>query len=489
MELKHKYKTICDIFEKRENETFSEMIERAIFSPQRQLYFDRYCQLFSLEHDELRSCWQFFHADREDKKQDYTSDALADLLATLVKPHPGEKVYDCCAGSGSLSLGIWRACPDVEFICEELDAEVLPLLLFNLAVRNIAGKVSCVNALTREYESQFILAKGKTYSFIQKAIFPDPYFEADIAISNPPFNLKDGKESLNFRFVRQCTNRSVRGAYILPTGVLSNTLEAQARKELIEDGRLQAVITLPGGFFESTGVCVCVLLVHKYWGEDGVMLIDAETLTTDYVREQRGEDSNSARVYRKTMKTFSPEQLQALAELTQRQTDISTFATHEDIEKNQWNLMRGLYVTFTVDEDHTTHRDFNQIIRDINRINRLRNSLKITINKTWAKELGLDTLAQIQEQNQEITAGLNASLASMKISERIESPGYISLSASKILKIEQTDKEELSPVVRSFLPLLSQHIFTMNNLETQLLQELRDSLLPGLMSGRIKIET
>ena len=54
--------------------------------------------------------------------------------------------------------------------------------------------------------------------------------------------------------------------------------------------------------------------------------------------------------------------------------------------------------------------------------------------------------------------------------------------------IEQTDKKELSPVIRSFLPLLSQHIFTMNSLETQLLTELRDSLLPGLMSGRIKIQ-
>ena len=488
MELKQKYETICHIFEKQDSETFSQMIERVIFSPERKIYFDRYCQFASLEHDELRSCWQFFHADRKDKKQDYTSDSLADLLATLLQPKPGETVYDCCAGSGALSIGIWRACPDVSFICEELDEEVIPLLLFNLSVRNISAKVTCINALSREASAQWVLERTNTYSTIQKQLIPDPCCEADISISNPPFNLKENGESLNFRFVQQCTRHSVRGAYILPTGVLSNTQEAKARKELIEEGRLQSVITLPGGFFESTGVCVCVLLVHKYYGEDGVMLIDAETLTTDEIREQRGEAHNSGRVYKKTLKTFSPEQLQALQKLTVTPTEVSTFATHEQLEQHDHILLRSRYMTFTVDEDHTVHRDFNQIIRDINRMNALRNTLKVTINKTWAKELGLDVIAQLQEQSKEVTTFLNTQLDAMGISEKLDLPDYISLSASKVLKIEQTDKEELSPVIRSFLPLLSQHIFTMNNLETQLIIELRDSLLPGLMSGRIKIQ-
>lgn len=488
MELKQKYETICHIFEKQDSETFSQMIERVIFSPERKIYFDRYCQFASLEHDELRSCWQFFHADRKDKKQDYTSDSLADLLATLLQPKPGETVYDCCAGSGALSIGIWRACPDVSFICEELDEEVIPLLLFNLSVRNISAKVTCINALSREASAQWVLERTNTYSTIQKQLIPDPCCEADISISNPPFNLKENGESLNFRFVQQCTRHSVRGAYILPTGVLSNTQEAKARKELIEEGRLQSVITLPGGFFESTGVCVCVLLVHKYYGEDGVMLIDAETLTTDEIREQRGEAHNSGRVYNKTLKTFSPEQLQALQKLTVTPTEVSTFATHEQLEQHDHILLRSRYMTFTVDEDHTVHRDFNQIIRDINRMNALRNTLKVTINKTWAKELGLDVIAQLQEQSKEVTTFLNTQLDAMGISEKLDLPDYISLSASKVLKIEQTDKEELSPVIRSFLPLLSQHIFTMNNLETQLIIELRDSLLPGLMSGRIKIQ-
>ena len=488
MELKQKYDTICSIFEKQEGETFSQMIERVLFSPRRVGYCDRYCQIFSLASDELRSCWQFFHADRETKKQDYTSDALADLLAALLSPQSGETVYDCCAGSGALSIGIWRSCPDVSFICEELDDEVLPLLLFNLSVRNVSAKVRCVNTLTREASAQWELTRSASYSTIERQLIPDSDCKADISVSNPPFNLKENGESLNFRFVKQCTSNSGRGAYILPTGVLSNTQEKDSRKELIEEGGLRSVITLPGGFFESTGVCVCVLLTRKGTASDGVMLVDAETLTTDEVRHQRGESHNAGRVYKKILKIFTHEQLAALVALTARETEVSTFASREELEKHEHILLRGRYMTFTVDEDHTVHRDFNQIIRDINRMNSLRNTLKLTINKTWAKELGLDVIAQLQDQGKQTTAFLNTQLEAIGISEKLGSPDYIALSASKVLKIEQTDKEELSPAIRSFIPLLAQHIFTMNNLETQLLAELRDSLLPGLMSGRIRIE-
>jgi hypothetical protein len=52
----------------------------------------------------------------------------------------------------------------------------------------------------------------------------------------------------------------------------------------------------------------------------------------------------------------------------------------------------------------------------------------------------------------------------------------------------QVDKEILSPVLQSFIPFWAQHIRTMNDMETLLLQELRDALLEPLMTGRIQFE-
>ena len=167
MELKDKYKLLLNIFEAKESESFSDTILRVLFSPNRNAFFEKYKELFpDLNEDELRSCWQFWHADREEKKQDYTSTPLATLCAKLLVKDGGNVLYDCCAGSGTLSVAVWSQNNDINITCEELDSEVIPLLLFNLAVRNIPGEVRNGNALTGETERAWRIFPNKMLSFL-----------------------------------------------------------------------------------------------------------------------------------------------------------------------------------------------------------------------------------------------------------------------------------------------------------------------------------
>lgn len=489
MELKDKYAAILDIFETTENETFPEAVWRVVCSEKSAQYYDKYCDLLPLENDELRGCWQFWHADREGKKQDYTSDALADVVAALVEPKEGDIIYDCCAGSGSLSIGVWRRCKDVSFVCEELDENVVALLLFNLAVRNIPAVVRVCNTLTRECSAQYEVIKSGKYGIVQKALFPDNKISATKAISNPPFNLKADGVPLNYEFVKHCLSNAESGVFILPQGVLtSSNAEGKQREELIKAGLLKAAISMPSGFFESTGVCVSVLVCNKRKAE-GVMLIDAETLTGVEEREQRGEGDacHRNRIYKKKVRAITPAQIESLCQLVTTPTEISTFVPLERLESEGYTLCRGRYMTIEPDAECVMHRSYNDIVREINAIGEARNSLKITINKVWAKELGLGGLIELEKQNKAVVDAINQSLAMVGIEEKIITPDYIAETNSKELVIRQTSKEALSPVMFSFVPLLTQHIRTMNLFENNLLMELRDALLPALMSGRLKI--
>lgn len=492
MELKEKYKALQNALEIDSSESFSQGIMRVVTSSDALKYYDRYCELLpDISKDELRSCWQFWHADREDKKQDYTSDSLADVVVALLEPEDGDVIYDCCAGSAALSIGVWRRCKDVSFVCEELDKDVVPLQLFNFAVRNIRATVRVCNVLTRECEEQYEVIPGNKYASVQRALFPESILEVTKSISNPPFNLKNGQLPLNYEFVRQCMENSQRGVFILPTGVISSQhAEAKQRAELIESGVLRSVVTMPGGFFESTGVNVCLLVCDKQKARgEGIMIVDAESLTDIEVREQRGEGSASHanRIYKKNMRVMRPEQMSALRELLHTPTEISTLATYDSIRENKYSLMRGLYMTIEPDADHSYHRSYNDIIKEMNAIGKARNSFKITINKVWAEEMGLKGLLELELQNKGVINGLNESLKMLGIEERLIEPDYISQTNSKELVIRQMDKEALSPVMLSFLPLLTQHIMTMNVFENNLLMELRESLLPALMSGRITL--
>ena len=75
-----------------------------------------------------------------------------------------------------------------------------------------------------------------------------------------------------------------------------------------------------------------------------------------------------------------------------------------------------------------------------------------------------------------------------KVKEKFIADNYIQSSNSKIFYIENTDKEILSSIMPFFINMYKQHVFYLNNEENRLLSELRDSMLPLLMNGELKIK-
>lgn len=487
MELKDKFKQLLDMFDFREGEHFTETIRRVLNSPGRNTYFDKYVDVFDdLGRDELRSCWQFWFADREEKKQDFTPEPLANLCAHILTMFQGKMLYDCCAGSGALTIAVWNVRKDIQVQCEELDEKVLPLLLFNLAIRNIEGVVINGNALTGESFQSFELTKGEKYSTIRQDMFPAQIKKADLAISNPPYNLRAGGKLLNFDFIQKCMSLSDRAVVLLPSGTETSKEEIHRRSELCTHHYLQAVIDLPERMFESTGIPVTLYVLDKR-EKDKAYLVDATKLGEEYIREQRGEGSKShtERVYKKKMVRFNEQQIAAIQEMTEREAGVSVAVSYAQMEEKDYSFNRGQYLNIDIDATHTVHRAYTDIINDLNRITRIKNTMKLTINQVWAKDFGFEELIAMSAEDQGLTDEINKQLLALGIKEALDNSDYIAETKSKELKLVQVDKEILSPVFESFLPLWKQHIRTMNKLGILLLQELRDALLEPLMTGRI----
>lgn len=505
MELKELTARICDLFGCASVDTLPDKIMFALFSQNPTMYFDKYKEVCpDLTVDWLQRVYQFYHADRTEKKQDYTPVALAKLVAYL-SYMPGEKVvYDCCCGSGALSIQKWCANPKLKFICEELDEKVLPILLFNLCIRNIEATIVNRDILSGDIFHSYSTVKGAMYASVQRPMFPETELQkADVSVSNPPFNLKSSvseditkdlplKYTCNFAFVAHCLQRSERCALILPRGVLTSKEELECRKYLISKGWLQAAISLPEKMFESTSVATCILVLDKRKTSKDVMLINAEKMKSVEVREQRGEcdASHYNRIYKKEFNTFSDEQIAAICELTTKEQDsFSKRISQEELEEHGYNLTIGPYLP--IEFEGTVHRDFNAIISDINRIIRERNVIKVTVNKVWAERLGLTEVIRDCEASNEVVKAMNESFASFKnyeVKEKIIENKYIQSSASKVFCIENTDKEILSSIMPFFMNMYKQHIYYLNNEENRLLAELRDSMLPLLMNGDLMLK-
>lgn len=503
MELKELTNKICDLFGCANVSTLPDKIMSSLFSQNAPLIFEKYKELCpDLNIDWLQKVYQFYHADRKEKKQDYTPVSLAKLVAYLSCTSSEKIVYDCCSGSGALTIQKWSINPNLKFVCEELDEKVIPILLFNLCIRNIEATVINKDILTRKVICSYRTIKGSTYSSVQRLMFSEmELLKADVAISNPPFNLKvpvseniikalPQKYTCNFAFVAHCLQRSERCALILPRGVLTSKEEKECRRYFIEKGWLQAAISLPEKMFESTSVATCILLFDKKKTSKDVMLINAEQMKTVEVREQRGEGeaSHYNRIYKKEFNTFSDEQLVAICELLHKEQEgYSKKVSIEELLNHNYNLDIGPYLPIYM--EGTLHRDFNAIIADINRVIRERNVIKVTVNKVWAEKLGLTEIIRACEASNEVVKAMNESFASFKnyeVKEKIIENKYIQSSASKIFYIENTDKKILSSIMPFFMNMYKQHIYYLNNEENRLLAELRDSMLPFLMNGKIE---
>lgn len=504
MELKELGIKIQEMFGCNDPKEFPQKVKEALFSATPSKYLDGYvniCDDLSVDH--LQRVYQFYNADRSEKKQDYTPLSLAKLVANLSYSADEKVIYDCCAGSGSLTIQKWTTNNNLTFVCEELDEQVIPILLFNLSVRNIEAIVLRKNILSQEVHEVYELHKGEKYSKIQQVLY-ESLAVPDVAISNPPFNLKytvkvddqryqeivPPKSNTNFAFVLNALSVCDKAVFILPTGVLSSGIEKECREKILEKGWIKAVITMPERMFESTSASTSVIMFDKNKKSKDVMLVDASNISTKVIREQRGEGdaSHFNRIYKKEFNTLSDVQIASIIELTEKESyNVSMLVSYEKAAEHDFNLSPGHYKELEFDEN-IIHRGYNEIVGDINRVIRERNVIKLTVNKVWAETLNLTDITKMNEESNTLVQQINKALKLLGLECEIINNKYINISNSKVFCIENTDKEILSSLLSIFMPMYRQHVYFLNNEENRLLAELRDAMLPDLMSGRLTFE-
>lgn len=121
----------------------------------------------NLSIDYIQKVYQYYLADRKEKKQDYTPKSLAKLMASLAMPKD-KKIIDMCAGSGALTIQAWNLDNNIVVECLEFDETVIPFLLFNLQVRNIEGVVKQMDVLENEIFNTYKITRTDKFGKVEK---------------------------------------------------------------------------------------------------------------------------------------------------------------------------------------------------------------------------------------------------------------------------------------------------------------------------------
>ena len=280
---------------------------------------------------------------------------LCKLVAKLAEPKSGDRICDPACGSGGLLLLAGAeieksGSKDYALYGQEKTGATYNLARMNMFLHGLdSARIEWGDTLNNP-----LLRDG------------NGLMKFDVVVANPPFSLdKWGDKSLendkynrfwrgmppaskgDYAFISHMVEtakaKEGRVAVIVPHGVLfRGSSEGRIRQAFLEENILDAVIGLPSGLFQTTGIPVAILIFDRSREAGGKNENRKDVLFIDASREfTAGKNQN----------TLSDENIEKIVDTYKKRGEIEKYshvATFDEIAENDFNLNIPRYVdTFT----------------------------------------------------------------------------------------------------------------------------------------------
>lgn len=308
----------------------------------------------NLPEDELGNGYEYlikkFADDSGHTAQEfYTNRTLVQLMTLMLKPQPGESVYDPTCGTGGMLISTaaevkrqgmeWR---NLRLYGQELNHGTSAIARMNLFLHGVTdGHIAHGDTLARP---AFTDTNGRLQTF-------------DVVLANPPYSIKawnraafakdpygrnmwgvPPQNAADYAFIQHIAKsldpQTGRAAILLPHGILHRVAEAQMRKAMTDCDLVEAVIGLASGLFYNSGMEAIVLVLNAKKPPERrrkVLFIDAKD---EYYRDGAQSflgNSHQLRIL-EAFGGFAP------------QPGFAVVASHDEIAAKGYNLTIPAYV-------------------------------------------------------------------------------------------------------------------------------------------------
>lgn len=267
----------------------------------------------------------------------------------------------------------WKFLTSKTFHGYDVDPEMTRLALMNLILHGIEG------------------AHIRRKDTVAGAEDEDDLQKYDVVLTNPPFAGKVDRErikptlpvksnktqTLFLGYVLNALKENGRAGIILPEGTLfgTNKDDKAIRRFLLENARLEAVVSMPAGVFQPyAGVKTSFFVLKKKTAPN---LDEAEKV---WYFDMQGDGSSLSKA-----KKFGPQYKNDIPKLLELWNGgdpkagkpYSWYTTVKDIAKNDFNLSANTYNPYSGEEE-AIHREPKEIIADIEKGEQ---KLQVTLKK------------------------------------------------------------------------------------------------------------
>lgn len=192
-----KYHEYWDLLEVEQHSEFENELKELIFKPkERSVFYDKLLAVNNnLSTDTFKEYFELYAAERKTNQQDFTPDALANMLVKLGDINKDESfsAYDPAAGTGTLIIAKWdgdrkKVHPfdyyphNYFYQAEELSNTAVVYLLHNLALRGINAIVMHGDSIERKYKQVYFVQNSKDDHMLYSDINIMPHSEKLAAV-------------------------------------------------------------------------------------------------------------------------------------------------------------------------------------------------------------------------------------------------------------------------------------------------------------------
>ena len=322
----------------------------------------------------------------------FTVRSVAQLVARLARPKPGDRIADPACGSGGLLL----------LAGEEIKKQGSNnFALYGQENTGTTYQLARMNMFLHGMDTAH-LEWGDTLNN-PLLVENDGLMKFDVCVANPPFSLaKWGAENADsdpykrfwrgtppkdkgdYAFITHMIEtlkpQTGRMAVIVPHGVLfRGGAEGKIRKQLIEENVIDAVIGLAPGLFQTTGIPVAVLVIDRSREKGGARQNDKDILFIEASKQFKSG---------KAQNTLTEEHADKIFDTFVARQDVEKFAhvaQIDEIKENDYNLNITRYVDTFEEEEEV---DIAATIKAIDELNPQLEKLEEQM-KHYLKELGI----------------------------------------------------------------------------------------------------
>jgi len=329
-------------------------------------------------------------------------------IVDIIDPKVGETIYDPAAGTAGFLVAAYNhirlansspaATVDVEidgkmqkrglgdqlsaaqtsalqsatFYGNDVDPKMVRLATMNLTLRGLANvRVLLRNVLTTNLDNERKEQLGLPAEGYHVILANPPFagrVDKDRVVEEVKVGTSTATELLFLKYMMDNLRPGGRCGVIVPEGVLFGSTGAhkELRRQLIENNRVEAVLSLPGGVFQPySGVKTSVLFFRKGGSTDKVLFLHADNdgykLDANHDTPVEADDlPGLVAVYREKEANFATWQVRDPAAEWAAQWWFADAAT---VRANDFNLSAGRYRPMS--QSAVEHRDPREILDEL----------------------------------------------------------------------------------------------------------------------------